>query len=311
MKVLVIGLGSIGKKHVNALWNIDENFELYALRSSQRSLSLPKVSNVFSYADAKNINADFVIISNPTALHEVSIRKVLNWNTPLFIEKPVVHTLQPIADLVARVGAKGTLTYVGCNLRFLDCLLYIKSYLKENEGRLNEVNIYCGSYLPAWRPGREFRKTYSATTDLGGGVHLDLLHELDYAYWIYRKPKEVRKILRSKSTLGIDAVDYAHYNLIYDNYVLNITLNYFRSNDKRTMEILFENETIVVDLLLNKVVSNRNGVIFESDQRMPDTYLQQMKYFVELVKFDKNTSLNTLQENVEVLKICLSDDIGK
>lgn len=307
MKILIVGLGSIAKKHVSALLSIIPDVEIFALRSAHTSNSYPNVKNIFNLDEISFIEIDFSIISNPTSEHKKTITQLLPFGFPLFIEKPLYSTLE-IDELVNQINKKNILTYVACNLRFLNCIKFAKDRMKEiTNNRLNEVNIYCGSYLPDWRPGSDYKKSYSANAQFGGGVHIDLIHELDYLYWLCGKPNRVNRIFRNKSSLAISSFDYANYLLDYDGFCANVVLNYFRRDPKRSFELVFEDETWSVDLLKNQITCN-NQIIFSSEQCIQDTYKIQMEYFVDCVKKQKST-FNSVSEAYNVLKICLDDDI--
>ena len=101
----------------------------------------------------------------------------------------------------------------------------------------------------------DYKKVYSTNGAMGGGVHLDLIHEMDYALWLFGEPSSIKSTLRSSSRLYIDAIDSANYTLIYDNFVVNIVLNYFRKDTKRNCEIVFTEETWNVDLTKNTIVN--------------------------------------------------------
>ena len=233
MNILIVGLGSVAQKHINSIRELDLTSSIYALRSSKKSQKQDNVIDFYSIEEAASIRFDFAIISNPTSEHKNSIFKLLDLMCPLFIEKPLYHTID-IDDILIRVRETGILTYIACNLRFLDCIKYVKNNVKNsNIGRLNEVNAYCGSYLPEWRIS-DYKKSYSANPSLGGGVHIDLIHEIDYLYWIFGIPFNVRGIFKSKSSLKIQSIDYANYCLDYDDFCANIILNYYRRDYKRT-----------------------------------------------------------------------------
>src|SRR5690606_14944767 len=134
----------------------------------------------------------YIIISNPTFKHKETIVNLLPLGLPLFIEKPLFDKLDG-EFLLHAIKEKNLITYVACNLRFLDCLKFIKDFILGK--RINEVNIYCGSYLPDWRQGVNFREIYSANKDMGGGVHIDLIHEIDYANWIFGNPIDWRRTI--------------------------------------------------------------------------------------------------------------------
>jgi len=301
MNVLIVGLGSIAIKHIMAIRQIMKNAIVYALRSTVEAAEMDGVINLYSIDEANMIKFDFAIISNPTSEHKKTIDALLVLKCPLFIEKPVSDTIK-IQDTMDEIQRLGILTYIACNLRFLDSLKYVKTMISSDKKRINEVNVYCGSYLPEWHPGVDYRTLYSTQKHMGGGVQFDLIHEIDYIYWIFGKPRKIKKTLRNVSSLQIDSIDYANYCLEYDGFCVGITLNYYRRDYKRTMELLFDNCTWLVDLKKNQVVMD--GVeAYSSAQQISDTYLDQMKYFWKLVEAGAKSSNNSIEEAYEVLKI--------
>lgn len=91
---------------------------------------------------------------------------------------------------------------MGCNLRFHDCIKKMKSLLeKETIGKIISVKVECGAYLPDWHPYEDYSKGYAARDDLGGGVVLTCIHELDYLYWFFGEIKEVFSITGKFSNL--------------------------------------------------------------------------------------------------------------
>ena len=303
MKILIVGLGSIGKKHVIAIKSLLPHAEIFALRSQRGAEKYPGVTNIFNLDDADSNDFYFAIISNPTSEHKKTIEKLIQYGIPLFIEKPIYSSLD-IEDVINSINSNEISTYVACNLRFLDSIRFIKEKIHHpQKKRLNEVNVYCGSYLPDWRPDSDFRRSYSAIEDLGGGVHLDLIHELDYIYWLFGIPKEVKRNFRSQSSLKISSYDYANYILDYEGFCVNVVLNYFRRDPKRSLELVFEDETWNVDLLKNQVICN-NQLIFSSKQQITDTYQAQMEYFLNCLE-EKTNTFNTIFDAYNVLKICL------
>jgi predicted dehydrogenase len=305
MKILIIGLGSIAKKHIAAIRSIESNASIYALRSQHNAQAYDGITNLYSFKEASNIGFDFAIISNPTSEHKHTIQKLLEFKIPLFIEKPVASS--PIDNLINSIKESRILTYVACNLRFLEVIQFLKERIGSGNtpGRINEVNLYCGSYLPEWRPGTNFRESYSAKPEMGGGVHLDLIHELDYICWIFGVPESHRAFCRSKSSLGIEAIDYAKYLLFYEDFTCDITLNYYRRDYKREIEILFDTVTWKVDLVKNSISDSNGVVIFQSEQSVVDTYNGQMRYFFDLVSNNKKDSFNDIIFANEILKLCL------
>jgi predicted dehydrogenase len=306
MKILIIGFGSIAYKHYQALLLIEPTVKIVAKRSGLNMEPLNNVLSIFKDEEMwQNAPYDFIIISNPTYLHAETIEQVLGLNCPIFVEKPLFHILDS-SRILEKISSAGNLIYVGCNLRFLDSLVYVKEVLLPKV-IVNEVNVYCGSNLPEWRLGVDFKSVYSAHSKLGGGVHLDLIHELDYIYWLFGKPQNVFSYRSSLSSLEIDSIDYASYLLGYNKFAVNVVLNYFRTDRKRSMELVCKEDTYTVDLLSNCVYSSKE-IIFESQQVLTDTYKKQLEYFI--VKALHTSTLevklmNDIFEAYEVLKICL------
>lgn len=306
MKVLVIGLGSIGRKHVSAIKSIQPDAVIYAYRSNKEAEIFLDVINIYSYCEVPE-DIDFVIISNITSLHETTIYEVLPFDCPLFIEKPVLSNLSNAASISKDIKERKLITYVACNLRFHPAVRFIKEYLAMHNPRINEVNVYAGSYLPDWRPRKNFKDTYSAHEDMGGGVHLDLIHELDYCTWVFGFPQSVSSIKRSVSSLKINSIDSARYFLKYNDYSIDIGLNYFRRDTKRVIEILTDKDTIEADLIKNEVISIKNNEqIFKSEFTILDTYRDQMQYFIEMIQH-KRSPMNDFENAVKVLEIAIHE----
>ncbi len=309
MKVLIVGLGSIAKKHIEALRVVDPLVEIFALRSSSNLNSIECVTDLLSLKSCPS-DINFAIISSPTFKHIESINQVLELNCPLFIEKPVYHKLDSeLAELVSKVSDKGLLTYVGCNLRHHEALIKFKELL-ENElnsgAKVEEVNSYCGSYLPNWRPGIDYKKSYSASIEMGGGVDLDVIHELDYLLWIFGTPLDVRFQKFSRSHIDIPSIDAAYYWLNYAGFQINLSLNYFRKSPKRETEVVLDSGVLKIDLL-NSILTKDNRVIFQgSSSAVLESYTTQMKYFIEHIQNQKKFE-NDLNQGVQTLKICLEN----
>lgn len=303
MNVLVIGLGSIAKKHIQALRKISPDIRIFALRSRRDAPSCDGITDVYSLDELDDHKIDFVIISTPTSEHGHSIEQALKLKCPLFIEKPLSKDLS-VKPLVELIENEGILNYVACNLRFLDCLQFVRNRMQNGKHDINEVNVYCGSYLPDWRSGIDYKKCYSSIPSLGGGVNLDLIHEIDYLYWLLGVPEDIVSVLRHESTLGIDAIDYANYCLIYDRFCASVVLNYYRRDYKRTFEIVWDDETWFVDLAKNTVTCD-DRIIFSSPQTIQDTYATQLEYFIDLIKNNSSKSFNTVSDAYNVLKIAL------
>ena len=248
-----------------------------------------------------------VAISNPTNLHGDTIIKALEFKKPLFIEKPLLHKLLQVDEIIEKVKSYQIPTYVACVLRFHPVISYLKDMMNSVKGQVDEVNVYCGSYLPNWRADSDYRNSYSANEEMGGGVHLDLIHEMDYLYWMFGKPIQVKSTLRSNSHLNISAIDYANYQLIYPNFVASVTLNYFRKQNKRELEIVgpdfILNGNLIAYTLMEEI---SNKMIVDESSQIGTLYDKQMSYFIKGLR-ENAVYENDVQTGIEVLKLVLND----
>lgn len=307
MNILIIGLGSIARKHITALQSLKVDSKIYALRSNLNAVTEEGVDNIYDL-DTSTIVFDFAIISNPTNMHYEYIERLAHKGIPLFIEKPAIHSLENADELVQLIENKKIVTYVACNLRFHPCIEFLKNKIDQQNLRINEVNVYCGSYLPDWRPGKDFRNIYSANASMGGGVHLDLFHELDYVNWLFGLPNKSRSVLRNKSSLEIDAVDYANYTLEYTAFTANIILNYYRRKPKREIEIVLDKVTWTVSLIDNTIKDDTGLLLFEAKGfKVLQTYESQLNYFMNCLE-NREKPMNSMRESIDVLQICLKNE---
>ncbi len=306
MIFLIVGLGSIARKHIVAIKSLHPDAEIIALRSNNGDCGVEDVKNIYNLSEL-NIVPDYIFITNPTHLHENAIRSCLLFNKPMLIEKPLFSDANNKEDLLCEIKKKGTNTYVACNIRFHPALAYLKKNIEIQKMRINEVNVYCGSYLPDWRPGNNFRNHYSANAEMGGGVHLDLIHELDYCIWLFGLPLENYRLqLSNMSSLNISAYDFANYLLRYENFCINITLNYYRPMPKRVIEIVTDRGVIECDLIRCRVTKNGQEVFYDDKFKMQDTYNEQLRFFLTQIK-DGKSIMNNAFEAFSILKIALDE----
>ena len=197
---MIAGWGGMAQKHIQALNSL--GFE-------GRFISLKNIS----WKDVDALKPDFALITSPSAVHIEQALQLARRNIPFMMEKPVSSHTRGLKNLLDVVKKKKLLTYVCCQLRFDPLLIKTKKILEKE--RPHRIRIFCHSYLPSWRPGRDFRKTYSAQKKLGGGVAYDLIHEFDYLYWWLGKPKKISGFCGKLSHLPIDADDTCSAILSY------------------------------------------------------------------------------------------------
>lgn len=304
MNVLIIGLGSIARKHIQSLDSLNINAKFFALRSSPNSKpSSNFITDIYNFSEIPE-DLDFIIISNPTCEHEKTIRQCLSLKKPLFIEKPVFDTLEYSEKILHQINELDIKTYVAFNMRFHPAIKFLKKEVSKNPPI--EYNSYCGSYLPNWRPEQDYRISYSAQKKLGGGVHLDVIHELDFCRYILGEPASSHFFASKKSNLEIDSYDIAHYILEYNTLTAFVTLNYYRRDSKRAIECVWDDKTWKVDLIENQIVDQEDEIIFSEDFNISYTYLHQMSAFIESLKSDKPMDTDIF-DGIKTLKLALNE----
>lgn len=197
MKVLIIGYGSIGKRHEEVLLKFNDISTIdivthQVLPKKQTFLSLQEIENIDIY--------DYFVISSPTNKHYEQLKYIEeNANNKIILcEKPLFETKKELNII------KNTV-YIGYVLRFHPLLQKLKNEIKNQ--KIISTNISCGQYLPTWRSNTNYKESYSAKKDEGGGVLLDLSHEVDYIQWLFGPLKDIKSYKLKVSDLEIDSDD--------------------------------------------------------------------------------------------------------
>lgn len=297
MKVIFFGLGSIGKRHLKNLFAYGEKHSVHFDVTAFSTSGKKEFSEVTYIQKEENLEEhyDIAFITNPTFRHLETLKLIENRTDFIFLEKPVFS--QSIE--LEKDSAINQKVYVAAPLRY-------KSIMKDIRSRINLLNVYsarviCSTYLPDWRKSVDYKTNYSAFREMGGGVELDCIHELDYVIHLFGFPQMIEKQFGKFSHLEIQSNDLATYLLRYKDKIIEVHLDYFGKEPQRSLE-LFSNEGLVkVDFLknqlfVNDVVTKRK---FEDSNEM---YSNELKYFMEEVITGKS-NWNDLYHANEVLKI--------
>ncbi|QZA89086.1 Gfo/Idh/MocA family oxidoreductase [Salinarchaeum sp. IM2453] len=307
MKVLVVGLGSIGHRHARLLKNIDKHIDVIALRQecTGNSLGIQEYSS-FKKAFKKDIDA--AVIANPTHKHVKTAIKCAKNDCHLLIEKPLSHSLEGVDTLINIVSDRELITLMGCQLRYDPILEKIREMIKETAlGEIVSYRAETGSYLPDWRPDQDYRSSYSADPQMGGGVVLDLIHELDYTYWLLKELKITASEISYVDMLDINSEAVAE--MIFRSHngpIGSIHLDYCRRKPKREIEVICEQGTIIGDLKNKELtVERHNSVERESfDYGRDVRFRNQLDYFWDCIQEGKQTH-NDVQEGKRILELAL------
>jgi predicted dehydrogenase len=308
--ILVIGNGSAGQRHLRVLKNIRPELEV---RLESARINLERMHRTIdSGVSVEEFKPDLVVIASPSTFHLASAHQYLN--SAIFIEKPISANLDGLTtfkDLAIEHGASVT---VGYNLRFSESLLFFKDCISSQMvGEIYSVRIETGQYLPNWRPGTRYESGVSANGFLGGGVLLELSHEIDYLLWIFGSCEWVTASTQKLSKLNLDVEDSAFIIMgILERssrrlIVANLVLDYIRQDRTRSCIAIGEFGSIRWNGITQSVSILRSSedeweTIYQGSQGPDDTYALELKNFIESVEQEEIPHV-TLVEAIEVIKV--------
>jgi predicted dehydrogenase len=310
-----VGLGSIGQRHLKNLRKLtDEPILAYRTNPKKNKDFIKRHgARVFSdFSKALAEKPDAVFITNPTSRHLPYALRAAKQGCHLFIEKPISGDLKGVDNLFKIIKKKKTICQVAFQLRFHPNLRLIKKLIENKKiGKVLFARIEVGQYLPDWHPGEDYRVGYAAKRDLGGGVILTLIHELDYAYWLFGAIESVGAFADKISSLEIEAEDIAAIIAkTKTGVILEIHLDCIQRPMGRSCQIVGEKGKLEWDYLNSEVrlFSGRNGQpkIYRADNfEKNEMYEDELKYFLHCLK-NKSKPRMKFKEIKEVMKFALA-----
>lgn len=311
LEVCFFGVGSIARRHIKNFTQVckENGIEVFidALRSGTGS-SLPEetvslLRNVYSGELSSDKHYDVIFITNPTSLHLETLNKYKDFADSFFIEKPFVDRTQ-LYEAEKIFNDFNKLSYVACPLRYNAVIQYVKNNV--DLSRVHSARAISSSYLPDWRPGQDYRKTYSAHKDMGGGVSIDLIHEWDYLQYLFGQPEKVKSIIGKVSNLEIDSDDLAIYIAQYKDKFIELHLDYFGRKTRRELELYTDDDTIIADLTNCKVTYLKECKTIDLKEERDVYQKMEMDYFLKLMEH-KNLQYNDLATAISTLKLTMGE----
>jgi predicted dehydrogenase len=315
MKILIAGLGSIGRRHFHNLRTLGES-DLVLFRSKQSTLPDEELEGfpVETELDAALAQKPKVaIIANPTSLHLDLAIPCARAGCHLLIEKPISHSMDRLPELQDALTETGAQTLVGFHFRQHPNLLRLKEIIETGEiGSPLSVSAHWGEYLPGWHPWEDYRVGYSARRDLGGGVILTLSHPLDYLRWIFGDVEALWAFNSRSGALDIDVDDLAEIGLRFKSGLIGgVHLDYIQRPGAHWLELIANQGS------LRWEAASGNLQVFHSkdgqwrEYPLPpgydrnDLFLAEMRHFLQVCQGSAQP-LCTLHDGIEALRLALA-----
>src|ERR1035437_9229229 len=331
MKILIVGLGGIGQRHLRnlrALLSADVEILAYRVRKlspvitptlqidADRDVEREYQLRVFGDLEsALAEKPDIAFICNPSSLHVPVALACVRAGCDLFVEKPLSDALAGLPELRALVEKQARIVMVGYQLRFHPCFLRMQEIVRKGLlGNLLGVRASVGEYLPGWHRYEDYRQMYAARADLGGGVILSQIHEFDYLYSLFGKAKRLFSIGGHWSNLEIDVEDVAS-TLMRCEFAgrplpVHLQQDYLQRPPQRQCEVIGDAGKAILDFpTLSVTLYDAEGSVanrFSCEQLdRNQLFILEMQHFLDCVK-TRSKPVVDLDEGMWSLKLALA-----
>lgn len=330
IKILFIGLGGIGQRHLRNVcgrFGSEAIILAYRVRNLKQTVS-PNLTidenidfiekySVKVFTDLNHALAqspDVAFICNPTSHHVSSCLAVARAGCDFFVEKPLSHSTESVEELLSICESKNLTSLVGYQLRFHPCYKLLKKLISQGTiGDLLSVRAEVGEYLPDWHKYEDYRQTYASRKDLGGGVVLSQIHEIDYLYDLFGMPSKVVALGGHLSNLEIDVEDVADVLLEMTfrekSLPVSLHMDYVQRPPSRNCKVIGELGKITMDLSGLKVIVEKPGKEKEihdfGSLERNELFINEIDHFFECVA-NRRQPVVTLRDGFNSLRIALA-----
>ncbi len=313
--ILIVGTGSIGKRHLRIAREKFPNAEINVLGHRTAS-EIPEFSNGYltTIEEVIQFAPQIAIIANPSTFHMPIAQELAKLGAHILIEKPISSTIDGVFELIETCKEHNCVLQVGYNLRYSPSIQNFRELLHAGAiGDLLSVRCEVGQFLPTWRPENDYRIGVSANKSLGGGVLLELSHELDYLQWIFGDVDWVRATLTRQSSLEIDVEDSAHLTLGFKSktserqLIGTLNMDFIRHDQIRICTAIGSNGSLRWDGIAGEVSVFEEEVsswkkLFTHTPLRDETYLAEWQEFISCVNAGTTPSV-TGQDGLRVLAV--------
>lgn len=331
MKIMFVGLGGIGQRHLRNLRQLlGAELEAHAFRSrrlkhvvSDKLDIIPEEDIETKYGitvhetwqQALDVRPDVALICNPSSLHMDYALSCVHASVPVFVEKPLANSWDRIAELLEAVKRRRLVSFVGFQLRFHPCVKRLQELLRASSiGRVVAVRMQVGEYLPGWHKYEDYREMYAARRDLGGGVILSQIHELDILYSLLGVADSIYTVGGRLTKLETDVEDTASSLMVFSangqKIPVHLHQDYIQCPARRTYELIGDEGKIEVDMITTTLTwFNQCGDVAQRlalpDFQRNDLFLDQMRHMLSCLRSGVEP-LVSLSDGAESLRMALA-----
>lgn len=310
MKILICGVGSVGERHISNLLSLGYE-DIILFRTSNKQLRNVKVDfkTFLNLQEALNEKPDIAFVTNPTSLHIETAITCANAGCHIFIEKPLSMNMKKVKNLKEIVDKKSLICMTGFMYRYHPLIKIMKAIVDDKKyGNLVFVKTSWGEYLPDWHPWEDYKSSYAAIDNLGGGPTSTLSHDLDLCIWLVNS-----KVIKStnfgnyNSSLDIKSSHSNDILLKFKNGVTaNLHFDFVQKPYQRKFELVFDKGKVIFDYYSNKLILyNHEGkieeIVDDSFERN-DMFIAELEDLFDAINNNK-TSPISIVESIKSLKI--------
>ncbi len=320
-KILFIGLGGAGQRHLRIVKSKFEDAKLYGLRRKKntpslnpdftikKSSTLEKDYNlqlIESIEEIKKIQPNLTVIASPSAMHCSDILYAAESGSDIIVEKPGAMSSEEAKKIKKVVLEKKLKFLVSFQRRFHPLVKKFRENILNNKiGKASYIKISTKSFVPDWHPYEDFRNLYACRKDLGGGVIPTEIHEIDIILWIFGNPNKIEVSSSNSSNFNLDVEDTAFIRLSFDNLVVEADLCFMDKDAKREIFVEGECGSMKLDLIHQNLEINKNEsnkILVNSNIQNDDQFREQLNFFFHEQKRNSQTYLNAIINNSKIIE---------
>jgi predicted dehydrogenase len=313
--ILVVGAGSIGRRHVANLQKLGILHISVCDPDSKRLAEIADELAINRFNDferaVETVKPNMVFICTPPVYHVSQALSAVRSGSHVFLEKPLSNSLDGVDLLISESERHGSIVQVGYNWRFHPAMKKLKDVVRSGLiGRPLWAHAEVAQFLPDWRPWQDYRQSYTARKELGGGIILDGSHEIDYVTWILGKPEEVMCMAGKVSDLEVDVEDCATVLLRFAGGMqADIHLDFVQRGYSRKFKLAGELGTLQWDFtshILRTYLADSSSVEeLQLTSEINQMYVDEVAHFLHCVAHKKTPCVDLMQSR-DVLLVALA-----